>query len=171
MKQLEFDFNEFFPDPGDDKPAKKEKVRKVADKPQNPADNVEKKTVRSGRRSLKEGVSKDVVLPPDEELFKKSYYPIGQVAKMFGEQTSLIRFWENEFKMLKPRKNRKGDRHFRPEDVKMLYLINHLLRERKYTIEGAKEYLKNEKAALQKFELIASLEKLKLFLTQFKENL
>ncbi|MCO6496554.1 MAG: MerR family transcriptional regulator [Chitinophagaceae bacterium] len=160
MEQLKFDFDE---------------PRSVPEKPAAPQPTGQEKEVqkqgRSGRRSLKEGVSKDIVLPPDEELFSKSYYPIGQVAEMFGEQTSLIRYWENEFKVLKPKKNKKGDRYFRPEDVKTLYLINHLLRDRKFTIEGAKEYLKNEKAAMQKFELITSLEKMKLFLTQFRDNL
>lgn len=130
-----------------------------------------KKKSQSGRRSLKEPPNKDVALPPDEELFEKTYYPIGDVARMFGEKTSLIRFWANEFKVLKPRTNKKGDRYFRPEDVKSLYLIYHLLRERKFTIEGAKEFLKDEKSAGDKYEMIASLEKVKLFLQQLKNNL
>lgn len=176
MKQLELNFDEFFPDPEKEKLAEKEPNKSLAVQPEKEADTVSiekliKKPARSGRRSLKEGPSKEVVLPPDEELFKKSYYVIGEVARMFGEQTSLIRFWANEFKILKPKKNKKGDRYFRPEDVKVLYLINHLLRDRKYTVEGAKEYLKNEKAVVEKFEIITSLEKLKLFLTQFKDNL
>ncbi|MBN9351150.1 MAG: MerR family transcriptional regulator [Chitinophagaceae bacterium] len=129
------------------------------------------KKKKGGRRSLKEAAEKEVVLPPDEELFKKSYYTIGKVAEMFGENTSLIRFWENEFQILKPRKNRKGDRYFRPEDIKMLWLIHDLLRKRKFTIDGAREYLKNETAAVQKMEIADSLEKLKLFLLQLKHNL
>ncbi|NBO57861.1 MAG: MerR family transcriptional regulator [Chitinophagia bacterium] len=59
-------------------------------------------------------------IPEDDELYSKLYYPIGDVAKMFNVNISLIRFWENEFDILKPRKNRKGDRLFRPEDVKNL---------------------------------------------------
>ena len=88
-----------------------------------------------------------VEIPGDEVLFQKQYYSIGDVATMFKENTSLIRYWENEFPILKPKKNKKGDRFFRPEDVKNLRMIYHLLRERKYTIDGAKEFLRNNKAA------------------------
>jgi DNA-binding transcriptional MerR regulator len=112
-----------------------------------------------------------IEIPEDEILFKKSYYSIGDVAGMFKLNASLIRFWENEFDILKPKKNSKGDRHFRPEDVKNLKLIYHLLRERKYTIEGAKEFLKSNKSAVQKFELISSLRNLKSFLLELKTSL
>ncbi|MDP4284818.1 MAG: MerR family transcriptional regulator [Bacteroidota bacterium] len=104
-------------------------------------------------------------------LFQKQYYSIGDVAAMFKENTSLIRYWENEFTILKPKKNKKGDRFFRPEDVKNLKMIYHLLRERKYTIEGAKEFLAHNKAAGEKHEMIESLEKIKLFLLELKNNL
>lgn len=125
-----------------------------------------------GRKSLKEPANIEAInLPPDDVLFQKQYYPIGDVAEMFGENTSLIRYWDKEFSILKPKKNRKGDRYFRPEDVKNIYLIYHLLRERKYTIEGAKVFLKNEKAALEKFEMIQSLQKIKRFLIELKNNL
>ena len=108
----------------------------------------------------------------DEILFKKQYYSIGEVAAMFHLNASLLRYWETEFDILKPRKNRKGDRHFRPEDIKNLQLIHHLLRQRKYTIEGAKAYLKKNKSnARQNFELIQRLEKLKRFLLQLKAGL
>lgn len=126
-----------------------------------------------GRKSLKEyNADPDALsVPEDEVLFQKQYYSIGDVATMFNENTSLIRYWENEFSILKPRKNKKGDRYFRPEDVKNLKVIYHLLRERKYTIEGAKEFLKNNKAAGEKHEMIESLEKIKLFLLELKNNL
>ncbi len=88
-----------------------------------------------------------VDIPEDEILFQKSYYSIGSVAQMFKVNQSLLRFWENEFDILKPKKNGKGDRLFRPEDIKNLQLIYHLLREKKYTIEGAKEFLKRSKKA------------------------
>jgi DNA-binding transcriptional MerR regulator len=90
---------------------------------------------------------------------------------MFKVNHSLIRFWENEFDILKPKKNGKGDRFFRPEDVKNLKLIYHLLRERKYTIEGAKEFLKNNKYAEKKFEIIESLKNLRGFLFELKAGL
>ena len=113
-----------------------------------------------------------ISIPEDEILFKKQYYSIGEVSSMFQLNTSLLRYWETEFDILKPRKNRKGDRHFRPEDIKNLYLIHHLLRQRKYTIEGAKDYLKKNKSkAQQNFELIQRLEKLKGFLLELKAGL
>ena len=126
-----------------------------------------------GRKSLKyyDSEADTLAIPEDEILFRKQYYPIGDVASMFKENTSLIRYWENEFDILKPKKNRKGDRLFRPEDVKNLKMIYHLLRERKYTIEGAKEFLKNNKAAGEKHEMIESLEKIKSFLLELRSNL
>src|SRR6266516_758041 len=59
-----------------------------------------------------------VNIPDDETLFQRQYYAIGEVADMFGVNQSLLRFWENEFDIIQPRKNRKGDRHFRPIDIK-----------------------------------------------------
>jgi len=136
------------------------------------AEQIKPKSTR-GRKSLKEyNAEPDVVKVPDDEiLFQKQYYSIGDVASMFNEKTSLIRYWENEFSILKPKKNKKGDRFFRPEDVKNLKMIYHLLRERKYTIEGAKDFLKNNKAAGEKHEMIESLEKIKMFLFELKSNL
>src|SRR4051812_48538880 len=112
-----------------------------------------------------------VEVPADEILFEKRYYSIGSVSAMFKVNPSLIRFWENEFDILKPKKNGKGDRFFRPEDVKSLQLIHHLLRERKYTMEGAKEFLKKNKKADEKFAAIEALKKLKGFLLELKTNL
>ena len=128
---------------------------------------------KRGRKSLKEmGIDADLIeIPEDEILFKKQYYSIGDVAAMFKENTSLIRYWENEFSILKPKKNKKGDRFFRPEDIKNLKMIYHLLRERKYTIDGAKEFLKNNKAAGGRHEMIESLQKIKSFLLELKNNL
>jgi DNA-binding transcriptional MerR regulator len=128
---------------------------------------------KRGRKSLKEmGLDADLIeIPEDEILFQKQYYSIGEVAAMFKENTSLIRYWEKEFPILKPKKNKKGDRYFRPEDVKNLKMIYHLLRERKYTIDGAKEFLKNNKSAGEKHEMIESLQKIKFFLLELKNNL
>ena len=128
---------------------------------------------KRGRKSIKENTKNlgIVNVPDDEILFQKQYYPIGDVALMFGENNSLIRYWEKEFSILKPKKNKKGDRFFRPEDVKILKLIHHLLREKKYTIEGAKEFLKNTQNAGEQQELVESLEKIKLFLIELKNNL
>jgi DNA-binding transcriptional MerR regulator len=112
-----------------------------------------------------------VEVPDDVVLFQKNYYSIGEVSGMFKVNISLIRFWENEFDILKPKKNGKGDRLFRPQDVKNLQLIYHLLREKKYTIDGAKVFLKRNKKAEETFELIDSLKKTKAFLLDLKANL
>jgi DNA-binding transcriptional MerR regulator len=90
---------------------------------------------------------------------------------MFKVNQSLLRFWENEFDVLKPKKNGKGDRLFRPQDVKNLKLIYSLIRERKYTIEGAKDFIKNSKKLDEKTELIENMKKLKGFLLELKANL
>jgi DNA-binding transcriptional MerR regulator len=131
------------------------------------------KKLTRGRVSLKEKESgADLIeIPEDAVLFEKKYYAIGIVANMFKVNQSLLRYWENEFDILKPRKNGKGDRLFRPEDIKNLKLIYHLLRERKYTLEGAKDFLKQHKRADEKFALIESLKKLKGFLHELKADL
>ena len=79
--------------------------------------------------------------------------------------------FRSEFSVLKPKKNAKGDRFFRPEDVKNLRMIYHLLRERKYTIEGAKDFLKKNKLAEKKFEMIQSLKTLQGFLHELKAGI
>ncbi len=127
----------------------------------------------SGRQAIS-SFSADITtinIPDDEILFSKSYYPISEVAIMFNVNISLLRFWEKEFDVLKPRKNRKGDRLFRPEDVKMLKLIYFLLREKKYTIEGAKVFIKKGKKSTQKFEAIESLRQIRLMLLELKAGL
>ncbi|HWB27039.1 MAG TPA: MerR family transcriptional regulator [Chitinophagaceae bacterium] len=129
---------------------------------------------RRGRKSFKE-IDAEIALvevPGDEELFQKLYYPISQVAKWFNVNTSLLRFWENEFDILKPRKNRKGDRMFRPEDIKNLQVIYYLLRQRKFSIEGAKKYIKQNKSRAEvNIQLIQSLTKFRSFLLELKANL
>ncbi len=132
----------------------------------------EKKSGRGRMRLSDMDVLVDLVdVPEDDVLFQKSYYGISEVSNMFKVNISLIRFWENEFDILKPKKNGKGDRLFRPEDIKNLQLIYHLLREKKYTIDGAKDFLKKNKKADETFELIESLKKTKAFLLDLKANL
>lgn len=134
---------------------------------------LEKRRSPRGRLSLKEiHLNADLIqIPPDEILFQKQYYSIGEVAKWFRVNQSLIRYWETEFDILEPRKNRKGDRFFRPIDIKNLVLIHDLLRRRKFTIEGAKEFLKKNKKADEKFKMIQSLEKIKGFFNELKASL
>jgi DNA-binding transcriptional MerR regulator len=158
LRQINFEFEEDSLKKNETKEAVKQQIKPKSNR---------------GRKSIKEfhTVVNELEIPEDEILFQKQYYSIGDVAAMFKENTSLIRYWENEFSILKPKKNKKGDRFFRPEDIKNLKMIYHLLRERKYTIEGAKEFIKNNKAAGEKHEMIESLEKIKSFLIELKNNL
>lgn len=106
------------------------------------------------------------------ELPEKRYYGIGEVANAFGVNTSLIRFWEKEFDVLKPKKNAKGNRKFTPEDIKNLQFIYHLVKERGFTLEGAKTHLKEEKKqSLDNFEIISKLEDIKSQLVKIKNEL
>jgi DNA-binding transcriptional MerR regulator len=126
-----------------------------------------------GRKSIRQ-ISEEadlIQIPEDEVLFQKHYYSMGEVADMFRVNQSLLRFWEAEFSILQPKKNKKGDRYFRPVDIKNLHLIYHLLRQRKYTIEGAKDFLKKNSRAEEKFETIKKLEELKRFLLEMKASL
>lgn len=106
------------------------------------------------------------------DLPDKRYYGIGEVAKAFKVNTSLIRFWEKEFDVLKPKKNAKGNRKFTPEDIKNLKFIYHLVKERGFTLEGAKTHIKEEKhQALSNFEIISKLEGIKAKLIKIKSQL
>src|SRR5699024_6172442 len=102
----------------------------------------------------------------------KMYYGIGEVAKAFGVNTSLIRFWEKEFDAIKPKKNAKGNRKITKEDIKNLQLIFHLVKERGFTLEGAKTHLKeNRKETLDNFAIIRKLETIKAELKKLKNQL
>ncbi|MEM7186317.1 MAG: MerR family transcriptional regulator [Bacteroidota bacterium] len=106
------------------------------------------------------------------ELPEKLYYTIGEVARAFDVNTSLIRFWEKEFDVLQPKKNAKGNRKFTPDDVKNLELIYHLVKERGFTLEGAKTHLKeNKHKTLNNFEIIRKLTSVKAELLKIKQNL
>ncbi|HMZ46275.1 MAG TPA: MerR family transcriptional regulator [Chitinophagaceae bacterium] len=129
---------------------------------------------KRGRKSFKEMDAEiDLVnVPSDEILKKKLYYPIREVAAFFNVNASLIRVWETEFDILQPRKNRKGDRLFRVEDIKNIQVIYYLLRNRKFSLDGAKKYLKENKGKLTtNQQLIQSLIQLKSFLTEIKTSL
>ncbi len=105
-------------------------------------------------------------------LPEKRYYGIGEVAKAFGVNASLIRFWEKEFDIIKPKKNAKGNRKFTPEDIKNLQLIFHLVKERGFTLEGAKIHLKeNKQKTTTNFEIIRKLEHVKKELLKIKNHL
>jgi DNA-binding transcriptional MerR regulator len=111
-------------------------------------------------------------VPDATALTKKLYYPIGEVAGWFNVNTSLIRYWEKEFKQLQPRKTRKGDRLFRAQDIEFLKQIYYLLREKKYSIDGAKTYLKNNKEKANKdLTLLTNLKDIRNFLVSLKASL
>ena len=102
----------------------------------------------------------------------KLFYSIGEVAEMFNVNTSLIRFWEKEFNIIKPKRNKKGNRLFSKADVDNFHIIFHLVKERGYTLDGAKEKLKvNKSDTTNQVEVIKTLEKLKTFLLEIKNDL
>lgn len=106
------------------------------------------------------------------QLPEKRYYSIGEVADAFNVNASLIRFWEKEFDVLQPKKNAKGNRKFTPQDIKNLELIYHLVKERGFTLEGAKTHLKeNKQKTLSNFEIISKLEGIKAELLKIKDHL
>lgn len=91
---------------------------------------------------------------------------------MLDVSTSLIRFWESEFDIIKPKKNRKGNRQFTREDIDNVKLIYHLVKEKGYTLQGAKDLLKNNKEDLKsKVEIIDSLKKVRSFLLNIKNKI
>jgi DNA-binding transcriptional MerR regulator len=158
------------PDPAEVPEILPEAVENTDDKPVTP--DLKPKSGR-GRKSIRQ-ISEEadlIRIPDDEQLFSKQYYTMGEVSEMFRVNQSLLRFWEAEFSILQPKKNKKGDRYFRPVDIKNLHLIYHLLRQRKYTIEGAKDFLRKSKKAEEKFESIKKLERVKEFLLEMKASL
>lgn len=111
-------------------------------------------------------------MPYKEREINKMYYTMGEVAILFDVNQSLIRFYEKEFDILQPKKNKKGNRHFTPEDIENLKIIFHLIRDKGYTLNGAKEYLKNNMTdSKDNHRVISSLENLKRFLIEVRDQL
>lgn len=105
-------------------------------------------------------------MPYKEAKVEKLYYSIGEVAKMFDVNTSLIRFWEKEFDIIKPKKNKKGNRLFTQKDIDNFHIIFHLVKEKGMTLKGAKKKMKeNREDTEHNFEIIKSLEQIKEMLT------
>jgi len=103
---------------------------------------------------------------------EKMYFTIGEVAKMFDVNTSLIRFWEKEFDIIQPKKNKKGNRLFTVHDVDNLHIIYHLVKERGFTLQGAKDKLNENKAdTIDKIEIVKSLKNIRSFLEDLKNEL
>ena len=111
-------------------------------------------------------------MPYKEHVISKLYYTMGEVTALFGVNASQIRFYENEFDILQPKKNRKGNRLFTPEDIDNLKIIFSLLKERGFTLQGAKDFLKNNKdKASENQKVIDSLQRLRQFLVEVKDQL
>jgi len=107
-----------------------------------------------------------------EKEIEKIYYSIGEVAEMFSVAPSLIRFWESEFELIQPKKNRKGNRQFTKEDIDNVRTIYHLVKEKGFTLQGAKEMLKNDSQAVKdKMEMISSLRRVRQFLAEVRDRL
>lgn len=106
------------------------------------------------------------------DLPEKRYYTIGEVAKAFQVNTSLLRYWEKEFKEIQPKKKTSGVRKYTPQDVQNIKLIYHLLKEKGMTIEGAKNQLKDSKSSEEnKMDVLKKLERIKKELEKFRDNL
>jgi DNA-binding transcriptional MerR regulator len=110
-------------------------------------------------------------MPYREKKVEKVFYSIGEVADMFQVKPSLIRFWEKEFDIIKPKKNKKGNRFFTKEDIDNFHLIFHLVKERGMTLKGAQMKLKENKEDVQSnFEIVKSLQEIRKILIELKEN-
>ena len=113
-----------------------------------------------------------LILAYKEKEIEKLYYSIGEVSEMLGLNASQIRYWEVEFDKLKPRKDRSGNRIYTKDDIATIKLIHHLVKEKGYTIEGARSKLKNgSDDAIKKMKIHDSLKRLRDFLEELKESL
>lgn len=108
----------------------------------------------------------------DEHKTEKLYYGIGEVAAMFDVNASLIRFWEKEFDIIKPKKNKKGNRLFTKKDIENLRIIYHLVKERGYTLQGARDKLRdNKEDVAENVEVVKKLENIREFLVMLRQSL
>jgi DNA-binding transcriptional MerR regulator len=111
-------------------------------------------------------------MPYKEKDISKLYYSISEVAAMFDVNASLIRFWEKEFDIIKPRKNKKGNRLFTQKDIDNFHVIFHLVKERGYTLEGAKKKLRsNRDETIDHADIVARLKNVRGFLVELKDQL
>lgn len=111
-------------------------------------------------------------MPYKEKAIEKVYFTIGEVADMLNVATSLIRFWESEFDTIKPKKNKKGNRQFTKDDIENIKLVYHLVKEKGYTLQGAKDMLKgNGQTTQDKFTMINSLQEIKAFLIEVRKQI
>ena len=111
-------------------------------------------------------------MPYKESKVEKLYYSIGEVAEMFNVNTSLIRFWEKEFDIIKPKKNKKGNRLFTKEDIDNFHIIYHLVKEKGMTLKGAQKKMKeNKDDTVNDFEVIQTLNGIRQMLLEIRKEL
>lgn len=111
-------------------------------------------------------------MPYKEKKIEKKYFAIGEVAQMFDVAPSLIRFWESEFDIIAPKKNRKGNRQFTKEDIENVRLIYYLVKEKGFTLQGAKDMLKKDGGNIQnELDMLESLQKVRSFLVELRKQL
>jgi DNA-binding transcriptional MerR regulator len=111
-------------------------------------------------------------MPKLNTNIERLFYPIGEVAKKYGVNVSLIRFWEKEFDILKPNKNKKGNRMFTKKDIENIDIIFHLVKERGFTLEGAKKKLKeNKQDTIDNLSIITKLKEIRGFLVEMRKEL
>ncbi len=111
-------------------------------------------------------------MPYKEKRVEKLYYSISEVAEMFNVNPSLIRYWEKEFDIIKPKKNKKGNRFFTIEDIEHFHIIYYLVKELGLTLTGAKKKLKeNKDGTMNNFEVIKSLKEIKSLLLEIREDI
>ena len=111
-------------------------------------------------------------MPYKEPKIEKLFYSIGEVAQMFNVNTSLIRFWEKEFDIIKPKKNKKGNRLFTREDIDNFHIIFHLVKEQGMTLKGAKKKMsENKDDSIHNLEIIQSLHNIRKMLLEIKDEM
>lgn len=107
-----------------------------------------------------------------EMTIEKIYFTIGETAAMFNVNASLLRYWEKEFNQIKPYKNKKGDRYFTKDDLEIIRTIYYLTKEKGYTLQGAKEALKQQgNRVTETAQIVETLQKVKALLLEVKNEL
>ena len=111
-------------------------------------------------------------MPYKEHSIEKKYFTIGDVAKKFKVATSLIRYWEQEFENINPKKNSKGNRKYTKDDIKEVEIVYHLVKEKGYTLNGARELIEKRRNETENNkDVVNSLKKVKDFLLELKQEL
>ncbi len=111
-------------------------------------------------------------MPYKEKKVERLYYSIGEVAEMFKVNTSLIRYWEKEFDIIRPRKNKKGNRLFTQKDIENFHIIYHLVKERGMTLKGARKKLReNRQETMDNFEIVRLLQNIRKMLVEIRDQI